>query len=44
MVLVGITHEDNEVDADYIAPKLLSLKLWGDENKEWSKNMKDMDY
>ena len=44
MALVGITHGDNEVDADYIAPKLLNLKLWGDGNKAWSKNMKDMDY
>ena len=44
MVLVGITHTDNEVDIDYLTPKLLNLKLFGDDNKPWSKSVKDMDY
>ena len=43
-VLVGITHTDNEVDVDYLTPKLLNLKLWGDEKKSWCKSVKDMDY
>ena len=43
-VLVRITHTDNEVDIDHLTPKLLNLKLWGDEKKSWSKSVKDMDY
>ena len=44
MVLVGITHTDTEVDADYLVPKLLNLKLWGDSSKPWSKSLIDMNY
>ena len=44
MVLVGITHTDTEVDIEYLAPKLLGLRLWGDGNKSWSKSVKDMEY
>ena len=44
MVLVGITHGDNEVDIDYLCPKILALKLWGDGSKAWSKGLKDMNY
>lgn len=28
MVLCGITHSDNELDVDYLVPKLLKTKLW----------------
>ena len=44
MVLVGITHTDTEVDIEYLAPKLLSLRLWGDENNRWSKSVKESDF
>ena len=45
MVLVGITHDDNEVDADYLAQKLLTLKLWDDKKgKAWNSNVKDNGY
>ena len=44
MVLVGITHSDNEVDVDYLANKIMGLRLWGDGKKSWSKNVKDLDY
>ena len=30
MVLCGITHTDNLLDYEYLAQKLLKLKLWQD--------------
>ena len=40
MVLVGITHSDTHLDMEYLAGKLLKLKLWNDANeKAWSKNI-----
>lgn len=44
MVLVGITHDDTEADVEYLCPKLLNLRLWGDGNKSWSKSLKDNDF
>ena len=44
MALVGITHEDNEVDVENLCPKLINLKLWDDGTKSWTKSAKDMDY
>ena len=44
MALVGITHEDNEVDVENLCPKLINLKLWGDGDKSWTKSAKDLDY
>ncbi len=42
MVLVGITHTDTEVDVDYLANKLMGLKLWDDaKGKNWASNVKD---
>ena len=40
MVLVGITHSDTHLDMEYLAGKLLKLKLWNDANeKAWSTNI-----
>ncbi len=37
MVLVGITHEDTPDDIEYIANKILMLKLFEDDSqKHWS--------
>ena len=44
MVLVGITHGDNELDIDNLTPKLLNLRLWGEGDKSWCKSLKEMDY
>lgn len=45
MALVGITHEDTEVDVEYLCPKLLNLRLWKDDkDKSWSKSLVDKDY
>jgi len=41
MVLCGITHDDTEVDVDYLVGKLLKLRLWSDETgaKAWQSNV-----
>ena len=44
MVLVGITHTDTEVDVDNLVPKILNLKLWGDETKSWNKSLLELNY
>ncbi|EGD73639.1 D-tyrosyl-tRNATyr deacylase 1 [Salpingoeca rosetta] len=43
-VLVGITHDDTPADIDYIAKKILTLRLFEDENgKMWKKSAQDLD-
>ena len=32
LVLVGVTHEDTEEDLEYLAQKLLKIRLFDDEN------------
>ncbi len=45
MVLCGITHGDNVLDIEYLAQKLLKLKLWPDaQGKAWSSNLVDNSY
>jgi D-tyrosyl-tRNA(Tyr) deacylase len=45
MVLCGITHTDNVIDMEYLAGKLLKLKLWPDKDgKPWSTNLVDNNY
>lgn len=39
MVLCGVTHTDNEIDIDYIVPKILKLKLWESKDKAWNANV-----
>ncbi|KAJ3005451.1 UNVERIFIED_CONTAM: D-tyrosyl-tRNA(Tyr) deacylase [Siphonaria sp. JEL0065] len=44
-VTVGITQDDTESDADYIAKKITSLKLWPNaEGLQWKLNVKDAGY
>ena len=44
-VLCGITHGDNQVDIDYLVPKLLKTKLWGSsDNQAWKSSVVDMKY
>ncbi|KAI8622271.1 D-tyrosyl-tRNATyr deacylase 1 [Chytriomyces sp. MP71] len=41
-VLIGITHDDTPEDADYIAKKLTTLRLFEDFNgKPWKANVKE---
>jgi D-tyrosyl-tRNA(Tyr) deacylase len=46
MVLCGITHSDNVLDMEYLAQKLLKLKLWPDkeDGKPWGSNLVDNGY
>ncbi|XP_052744322.1 D-aminoacyl-tRNA deacylase 1 isoform X1 [Bicyclus anynana] len=45
LVLIGITSTDNTKDMEYIARKLLSIKLFDDENeKRWKRSIVDCDY
>jgi D-aminoacyl-tRNA deacylase len=42
MVLCGITHTDTRLDMEYLANKLLKLKLWPDATGQaWSTNLVD---
>ncbi|CBH15791.1 D-tyrosyl-tRNA deacylase, putative [Trypanosoma equiperdum] len=45
VALVGIHHEDDMSDVDYIAHKLLSLRIWRSEDgqKTWDRNVKQVD-
>ncbi|CAG4960053.1 unnamed protein product [Colias eurytheme] len=43
-VFIGITHNDTPKDMEYMVRKLLSLKLFNDENdKKWKKSVVDED-
>jgi D-Tyr-tRNAtyr deacylase len=44
MVLCGITGTDNEVDIDYLVPKILKTKLWSNDDKPWACSVVDMGY
>ena len=44
-VLVGITAEDTETEAEYMCRKLLSLRLWEDERgRPWQTSVVDRGY
>ena len=45
MVLCGITHSDNELDVDYLVPKLLKTKLWDNaEGNAWKASAVELGY
>ena len=43
VLLVGITHEDTEKDADYIAKKVAGLRLWEDEDGKMNRSIDEVD-
>lgn len=44
-VLIGISQNDTKDDANYIARKLLNIRLFDDDGeKRWQKSVKDMQY
>ena len=43
LVLVGITHDDTEKEADYLAKKLCNMRIFEDENEKMNLALKDVD-
>ena len=43
VLLVGITHDDTEQDADYIAKKVAGLRLWEDEDGKMNRSIDEVD-
>ena len=45
-VLIGITHDDDQTDIDYMVKKLLAVRLWPsiDGNTAWARSVSDADY
>ncbi len=42
LVLIGITHTDTEKEADYLAKKLVNLRVFEDENGKMNLSVKDI--
>lgn len=42
VLLVGITHEDTEEDAAYVAKKIASLRLWEDEAGKMNRSIDEI--
>lgn len=42
VLLVGVTHDDTEKDADYLAEKIVNLRIFEDENEKMNLSLKDM--
>ena len=43
MLLVGVTHDDTEQDADYLAEKIINLRIFEDENQKMNLSLKDIE-
>jgi D-aminoacyl-tRNA deacylase len=43
MVLVGITHDDNETDAEYLAEKIAHLRIFEDESGKMNNSLLDIE-
>lgn len=42
MVLLGVTHDDTEADARYMAEKIANLRIFEDENEKLNLSVKDI--
>lgn len=42
LVLLGVTHEDKEENADYLVKKILDLRIFRDENDKMNLSVKDI--
>ena len=43
VVLLGVAHDDTNADADYLAPKIVSLRIFDDEEGKMNVSLKDID-
>ncbi len=43
LVLIGVTHEDEKEQADYLVKKLCNLRVFEDENGKMNLSIKDME-
>ena len=43
LVLIGVTHDDNEEKADFLVKKLCNLRIFEDENEKMNLNLKQVD-
>ncbi|MRG88259.1 D-aminoacyl-tRNA deacylase [Salinibacillus xinjiangensis] len=42
VVLLGVTHDDEESDAEYLAEKIVNLRIFEDENEKMNLSLKDV--
>ena len=42
VILLGVTHEDTEKDADFVADKCVDLRIFEDENGKMNKSLEDI--
>lgn len=43
VLLVGLTHSDDEKDVEYVANKVANLRLWEDEDGKMNHSIKEVD-
>ena len=43
VVLLGVAHEDRKADADYLAPKIVSLRIFDDTEGKMNLSLKDIE-
>jgi D-tyrosyl-tRNA(Tyr) deacylase len=43
VVLLGVAHDDAKADADYLAPKIVSLRIFDDADGKMNVSLKDID-
>jgi D-tyrosyl-tRNA(Tyr) deacylase len=43
VVLLGVAHDDTKADADYLAPKIVSLRIFDDAEGKMNVSLKDID-
>jgi len=41
MVLLGVTHEDTEKEADYLADKIINLRIFSDDAGKMNRSLRD---
>jgi D-tyrosyl-tRNA(Tyr) deacylase len=43
VVLLGVAHDDTKADADYLAPKIVSLRIFDDSEGKMNVSLKDIE-